>query len=135
MLVDVRSIKSGYIEIGDWVIYVDDSTGEKIIHSWEKDEDEESRYYIKGDILEHTKTGTRKMDKNFHAEYKLEQQNDRYIQDMLGEHDYRVEDNLMNVDGHEVRDLNGMAITIPYKDRKKYKQLNGSGYRTESISD
>ena len=73
MIVDVRSDKSGYIEIGDWVVYVDDSTGEKIIHSWEKQEDEESRYYLKGDILEHNKTGKRKLDNDFNIDYKLEE--------------------------------------------------------------
>jgi hypothetical protein len=34
MKIDVTSETSGYMKIGDWVVYVDDSTGEKIIHSW-----------------------------------------------------------------------------------------------------
>lgn len=34
ILVDIRSNKSAYITIGDWVIYIDDSTNEKIISTW-----------------------------------------------------------------------------------------------------
>ena len=34
--VDIRSENSAYITIGKWVIYVDDSTGEQIIDSWEE---------------------------------------------------------------------------------------------------
>lgn len=35
--VDVRSKNSLYITIGKWVVYLDNSTGEKIINSWEED--------------------------------------------------------------------------------------------------
>lgn len=31
MTIDIRSTESVYITIGDWVIYVDNSTGEEII--------------------------------------------------------------------------------------------------------
>ena len=34
--VDIRSKHSAYITIGKWVIYVDNSTGEYIIDSWEE---------------------------------------------------------------------------------------------------
>jgi len=34
--VDIRSKNSAYITIGKWVIYVDNSTGEKFIDSWEE---------------------------------------------------------------------------------------------------
>jgi hypothetical protein len=32
--VDQRSNESAYITVGDWVIYVDNSTNEKIISTW-----------------------------------------------------------------------------------------------------
>lgn len=35
--VDKRSESSVYITIGDWVVYLDNSTGERIIDTWEKD--------------------------------------------------------------------------------------------------
>ena len=41
--VDIRSENSAYITIGKWVIYVDDSTGEQIIDSWEDKEIEEKK--------------------------------------------------------------------------------------------
>ena len=34
--VDIRSKYSAYITIGKWVIYIDNSTGEQIIDSWEE---------------------------------------------------------------------------------------------------
>ena len=34
--VDIRSENSAYITIGKWVIYIDNSTGEQIIDSWEE---------------------------------------------------------------------------------------------------
>jgi len=34
--VDIRSEHSAYITIGKWVIYVDNSTGERLIDSWEE---------------------------------------------------------------------------------------------------
>ena len=34
--IDIRSKDSAYITIGNWVIYVDNSTGEQIIDSWEE---------------------------------------------------------------------------------------------------
>ena len=34
--IDIRSENSAYITIGKWVIYVDNSTGEKFIDSWEE---------------------------------------------------------------------------------------------------
>ena len=36
--VDIRSKNVAYITIGKWVIYVDNSTGEHIIDSWEENE-------------------------------------------------------------------------------------------------
>jgi len=36
--VDIRSKNSAYITIGKWVIYVDNSTGEQLIDSWEENE-------------------------------------------------------------------------------------------------
>jgi hypothetical protein len=33
--IDIRSDESLYVTIGDWTIYLDDSTGEKIITAWE----------------------------------------------------------------------------------------------------
>jgi hypothetical protein len=33
--IDIRSDESLYVTIGDWTIYLDDSTGEKIITDWE----------------------------------------------------------------------------------------------------
>ena len=39
-------------------------------------------------------------------------ENKNYINDMLGEHKYRVGSILYNSNGHEVRDLNGNAIFI-----------------------
>ena len=37
--IDKRSDKSVYVTIGDWIIYIDNSTGEKIIDSWKKGEE------------------------------------------------------------------------------------------------
>ena len=34
--VDIRSKNVAYITIGKWVIYIDNSTGEHIIESWEE---------------------------------------------------------------------------------------------------
>ena len=34
--VDIRSKNSAYITIGKWIIYIDNSTGEQIIDSWEE---------------------------------------------------------------------------------------------------
>lgn len=39
--VDKRSESSVYITIGDWVVYLDNSTGEHIIDAWEKDGNDE----------------------------------------------------------------------------------------------
>ena len=36
--VDIRSKNVAYITIGKWVIYIDNSTGEHIIESWEENE-------------------------------------------------------------------------------------------------
>tara|TARA_R110002020_G_scaffold170576_1_gene360335 strand:- start:880 stop:1071 length:192 start_codon:yes stop_codon:yes gene_type:complete len=47
-----------------------------------------------------------------------------YIKDMLGEHSYRIDDILVNDNGHEVRDLDGMAITISSKHKNNYKDFN-----------
>jgi len=35
--IDVRSKSSLYITIGNWVVYIDNSTGEQIIESWKND--------------------------------------------------------------------------------------------------
>lgn len=40
--IDQRSNDSVYITFGDWVVYLDDSTGEKIIDSWTKGEDDDA---------------------------------------------------------------------------------------------
>jgi hypothetical protein len=34
--VDVRSKNCLYITIGDWVVYLDNSTNEKIVNTWNK---------------------------------------------------------------------------------------------------
>ena len=34
--IDIRAKNVAYITIGKWVIYIDDSTGEQIIDSWEE---------------------------------------------------------------------------------------------------
>jgi len=34
--IDIRSENSAYITIGKWVIYIDNSTGEQFIDSWEE---------------------------------------------------------------------------------------------------
>ena len=34
--IDIRAKNVAYITIGKWVIYVDNSTGEQIIDSWEE---------------------------------------------------------------------------------------------------
>tara|TARA_R100000008_G_scaffold76441_1_gene56269 strand:+ start:1146 stop:1328 length:183 start_codon:yes stop_codon:yes gene_type:complete len=34
--VDVRSKNSLYITINDWIIYIDNSTNEKIVNHWEE---------------------------------------------------------------------------------------------------
>jgi len=58
MVVDVRSSESVYITINDWVYYIDDSTGEQIMHKWRKKkkrlskkdrfwEDMEKRYEVR----------------------------------------------------------------------------------------
>lgn len=63
MIVDVRSATSGYIEIGDWVVYVDDSTGERIINSWDKTDIKLNNNGTRcGEIKEHTSMGTRLID-------------------------------------------------------------------------
>ena len=38
--IDVRSAESLYVTIGDWVVYIDNSTGEKIIDSFKKNDHE-----------------------------------------------------------------------------------------------
>ena len=38
MKIDPRSKDSYYIEIGEWIIYIDNSTNEMIIEKWRKDE-------------------------------------------------------------------------------------------------
>ena len=38
MKIDIRRDDCCYVEIGEWVIYLDDSTGEMIIQKWKKDE-------------------------------------------------------------------------------------------------
>ena len=35
--VDVRSKNSLYITIGDWVVYLDNSTKERIVNTWNKE--------------------------------------------------------------------------------------------------
>jgi len=67
------------------------------------------------------------MTKNRWEKWKKKECNcgiDRYIKDMLGEHSYRIDDILVNDNGHEVRDLDGMAITIPSKHKNNYKDFN-----------
>jgi len=38
--IDVRSEDCLYVTIGDWVVYIDNSTGEKIIDSFKKSDHE-----------------------------------------------------------------------------------------------
>ena len=113
MKIDVTSETSGYMKIGDWVVYVDDSTGEKIIHSWiENDIKYDATGQRSGEVLEHSKKGTRTVDYSDHEVMIKFRENKNYINDMLGEHKYRVGSILYNSNGHEVRDLNGNAIFI-----------------------
>ena len=43
MIIDTRSEHSVYITIGEWVYYIDDSTGEQIIDKWKlKDENKKN---------------------------------------------------------------------------------------------
>ena len=113
MKIDVTSETSGYMKIGDWVVYVDDSTGEKIIHSWIQDDIKyDATGQLSGEILEHSKKGTRAVDYSDHEIMIKFRENKNYINDMLGEHEYRVGSILYNSNGHEVRDLNGNAIFI-----------------------
>lgn len=42
--IDVRSPKSAYITIGEWVVYVDDSTNERIIEQWTKGFEDDEDY-------------------------------------------------------------------------------------------
>ena len=37
--IDKRSELSAYVTIGNWVVYLDNSTGENIIDTWEKQEE------------------------------------------------------------------------------------------------
>ena len=113
MKIDVTSETSGYMKIGDWVVYVDDSTGEKIIHSWIQDDIKyDATGQLSGEVLEHSKKGTRAVDYSDHEIMIKFRENKNYINDMLGEHKYRVGSILHNSNGHEVRDLNGNAIFI-----------------------
>ena len=113
MKIDITSETSGYMKIGDWVVYVDDSTGEKIIHSWIQDDIKyDATGQLSGEILEHSKKGTRAVDYSDHEIMIKFKENKNYINDMLGEHKYRVGSILHNSNGHEVRDLNGNAIFI-----------------------
>ena len=41
--IDKRSEESVYVTIGDWVIYLDNSTGEHFIDTWKKGENESYR--------------------------------------------------------------------------------------------
>jgi hypothetical protein len=36
MKIDIRTDDCCYVEIGGWVIYLDDSTGEMIVKKWKK---------------------------------------------------------------------------------------------------
>lgn len=40
--IDKRSDKSVYITIGDWTVYLDNSTNERIIDSWTEGEENEN---------------------------------------------------------------------------------------------
>jgi len=37
MKIDIRTRDCCYIELNDYVYYIDDSTGEQIVHKWHKD--------------------------------------------------------------------------------------------------
>ena len=37
MIIDIRTKECCYIELNDYVYYIDDSTGEQIVHKWHKD--------------------------------------------------------------------------------------------------
>lgn len=41
--IDKRSDKCVYVTIGDWTVYLDDSTNEKIIDTWTEGEEEDGR--------------------------------------------------------------------------------------------
>jgi hypothetical protein len=40
MKIDIRTDECCYIEFKDWIIYLDDSTGEMIMEKWEKKDEE-----------------------------------------------------------------------------------------------
>ena len=40
MKIDVRTDECCYIELRDWIIYLDDSTGEMIVEKYKRKEDE-----------------------------------------------------------------------------------------------
>jgi len=44
--VDQRSDTSVYITIGDWTVYLDNSTNEQIIDSWEEGENNDRLYEV-----------------------------------------------------------------------------------------
>lgn len=37
MKIDIRTKDCCYIELNDYIYYIDDSTGEQIVHKWHKD--------------------------------------------------------------------------------------------------
>ena len=37
MNIDIRTRDCCYIELNDYIYYIDDSTGEQIVHKWHKD--------------------------------------------------------------------------------------------------
>lgn len=37
MKIDIRTKDCCYIELNDYIYYIDDSTGEQIVHKWSKD--------------------------------------------------------------------------------------------------
>jgi hypothetical protein len=43
--IDKRSELSAYVTIGNWVVYLDNSTGENIIDTWEKGEQKNDGLY------------------------------------------------------------------------------------------
>ena len=40
MKIDIRTDECCYVEIGKWIIYLDDSTGEMIVEKWQKKDEE-----------------------------------------------------------------------------------------------
>ena len=46
MNIDIRSPQSIYVEIDEWIFYIDNSTGEQIVEKWKYDKSKTARNYL-----------------------------------------------------------------------------------------